>query len=126
MPKTLWDLLEEAKATVPEVDCAEALRLLDAEGWQVLDVREPDEFQSGCIAGAINIPRGYLEIMAEPNHPKRSEHLMDRDKKWLIVCSGGRRSLLAGKTLQQIGFENVASLAPGMTGWVQEGQEVEA
>lgn len=124
MPKTLWDLLEEARATVPEVDCDAAQQMLESGEWDILDVREPEEFDSGHIPGAINVPRGYLEVKAEPEHPKHDVRMADRSKKWLLVCSGGHRSLLAGKALQRMGFSELVSLKPGLTGWVNEGREL--
>ena len=124
MPKTLWDLLEEAKATVPEVDCQAAQQMLESGEWGVLDVREPEEFVEGHIPGAINVPRGYLEIKAEPEHPKHDPRVSDRSKKWVIVCSGGRRSLLAGKAMQEMGFSGLVSLEPGMSGREKENREL--
>lgn len=124
MPKTLWDLLEEAKATVSEVDCQAAQQMLEGGEWSVLDVREPEEFEGGHIPGAINVPRGYIEIKAERGHPKHDPRITDRTKKWVIVCSGGRRSLLAGKAMQEMGFSDLVSLEPGMTGWENEGREL--
>ena len=61
---TFRDLLTAAKAEITEVDTATVAGYLD-QGWSLLDVREPDEYQEGAIAGAIHIPRGLLEAQVE-------------------------------------------------------------
>ena len=58
--KTLMDFVKQAKAKIQEVEVSEVRGLLN-DGYQVLDVREPAEFLSGSIEGALNVPRGTLE-----------------------------------------------------------------
>ena len=62
------ELLEQAKARVDEVDPAGAEALL-ADGWELLDVREPDEFEQGTVEGSLPIPRGQLESTIESRMP---------------------------------------------------------
>lgn len=118
MPKTLEDYVSAAKAVVPEVSPQEAAALL--EDRLVLDVREPDEYAEGHMPGAVNVSRGFLEVKADPSHPKKSEALQDRDQKVLVYCAGGIRSLLAAQTLQEMGFKDVVSMAGGYTAWTKE------
>ena len=61
---TFRDLLSAAKAEIREVDTATASDLI-AGGSLVLDVREPDEYDQGALAGAVHIPRGHLEAQVE-------------------------------------------------------------
>ncbi len=115
--KSLEQYIEEAKKEVDEVSPVEARKLAEAGGWLILDVREPDEFKEGHLPGAINVSRGFLEVKADATHPKRDERLQNRNQKLLCYCAGGIRSLLASKTLIEMGFEEVISMEEGFTGW---------
>jgi len=129
MAKSLADLVAEALREVEEVPPEEARRRLDAperEGWHFVDVREPDEFAAGHVPGARSFPRGFLEVRADLEHPKRDPWLADRDRPLLLYCGGGNRSALAARTLQQMGFTRVASMAEGFSGWTRRGYPAES
>ncbi len=128
MPKSLKDLVREALAEIEEISAEEAKRRLAAaerEGWHFLDVREPDEFAAGRIPGAYNVPRGVLEVKADLEHAKRDTWLEDRSRPLVIYCGGGQRSALAARSLQQMGFERVVSMAGGWSAWSGRGYAVE-
>lgn len=114
--KTLMDFVKAAKSRITEVEISEVVGLLD-EGYQVLDVREPPEYISGTIDGAINVPRGTLEAAADHQYPGRNEDMMDRDKKWLLFCATSGRSAMAADTLQLMGFKNIKNINGGMAAW---------
>lgn len=76
----------------------------------VVDVREKHEWNEGHIPGAIHVPRGFLELQIE-------EAVPDKDKTVLLYCAGGVRSLMAGQTLQQMGYRNAISMAGGFGQW---------
>ena len=78
-----------------------------AEGWVVLDVREPFEWADGHIEGAILIPLGDL--------PARVREL-DPQAHTLVVCHVGARSASATAWLRNQGHD-VANLAGGMDAW---------
>jgi sulfur-carrier protein adenylyltransferase/sulfurtransferase len=80
----------------------------------LIDVREPDEYQQGAIAGAVHIPRGYLEQRIEAEVP-------DRDRPVILYCAGGIRSAFAAATLEELGYTNVASMRGGFTEWKNQG-----
>jgi rhodanese-related sulfurtransferase len=126
--KTLDDFVNDALTVVKEITPEEARRRLEApdrEGWEFLDVREPDEFAAGHLPGARLSPRGFLEVRADLSHPKRDPWLADRSRKLILYCGGGNRSALAAQTLLQMGFEEVLSMAEGFAGWTQRGYPVE-
>ncbi len=126
--KSLADFVNAALLRVDEISPQETKRLLDApdhEGWHIVDVREPDEFAAGRIPGARNIPRGFLEVRADLDHPKRDRWLADRSRKLVVYCGGGNRSALAAQTLQEMGFERVVSMAEGFSGWTHRDYPVE-
>jgi molybdopterin/thiamine biosynthesis adenylyltransferase/rhodanese-related sulfurtransferase len=109
------DLLAAAKAEIREVDTAAAEALIASGGVAVLDVREPDEYDQGAIPGAVHIPRGHLEAQVEGR-------LVDKGQPVVVYCAGGVRSAFAAKTLQELGYADVVSMAGGFGKWKDEGR----
>ncbi len=114
--KTLMDFVKAAKSQITEVEVMQVVALLD-EGYQVLDVREPGEFASGTIDGALNIPRGVLEAASDHQYPGKSADMQDRDKKWLLLCATSGRSAMAASVMQQMGFKNIKNINGGIAAW---------
>jgi sulfur-carrier protein adenylyltransferase/sulfurtransferase len=109
------ELLQRVKAEIDEIDAQSARELLDtAEPPLLVDVRRRDEWDEGHIPGAIHIPRGSLESRIEKAEP-------DRDRPILVYCSAGERSAFAARTLGELGYEDVTSLAGGFTDWKRNG-----
>lgn len=128
MPRSLADFVSEALEVIEEISpegAAQILEKADQAGWDFIDVREPDEFAAGHIPGARNYPRGFLEVRADLEHPKRDPWLEDRGRKMILYCGGGHRSALAAKSLQEMGFARALSLAEGWTGWTKRDLPVE-
>jgi len=124
---TLWkvmasyrELLQQVKAEIDEVGAADARERVAPAGGATLflDVREQDEWDEGAVPGAIHIPRGQLESRIEGLLP-------DRSREIVVYCAGGSRSAFAAKSLGELGYENVASLAGGFTDWKRNGYPVE-
>ena len=82
----------------------------------MLDVREPDEHEQGALVGALHIPRGHLEAQIEGR-------IVDKNAPVIVYCAGGVRSAFAAKTLQELGYTNVLSMAGGFGKWKDEGRE---
>ena len=112
---TFRDLLATTKSQITEIDTASAEAAIAAGGVVVLDVREPDEFEQGALAGAVHIPRGHLEAQVE-------NKISDHDAQVLVYCAGGVRSAFAAKTLGELGYTNVLSVAGGFGKWKNEGR----
>jgi molybdopterin/thiamine biosynthesis adenylyltransferase/rhodanese-related sulfurtransferase len=110
------ELLAATKAEIREVDTAEADELRRQPGAVVLDVREPDEYEQGAIPGAVHIARGTLESAIENRIP-------DRAAKLVVHCAGGVRSAFAAKTLTELGYTDVVSVAGGFNKWKDEGRD---
>jgi molybdopterin/thiamine biosynthesis adenylyltransferase/rhodanese-related sulfurtransferase len=111
MPKTFKDLMDEARREVPEWSIDQVKeRLANGQDYLLLDVREREEYREGHLAGAVSLPRGFLEIRAEQSAP-------DKDRPIIAYCAGGTRSLLAGKQLKAMGYQNVVSMAGGYSAW---------
>jgi len=112
------ELLQQVRAEIAELDAEHARELIDGGDPVVVDVREQDEWDEGHIPGAVHIPRGHLESRIERAAP-------DPSRRVLLYCSAGNRSAFAAKTLEEMGFEDVASLAGGFTDWKRNGFPVE-
>jgi molybdopterin/thiamine biosynthesis adenylyltransferase/rhodanese-related sulfurtransferase len=112
---TFRDLLANAKSQIVEVDTATAEARIEAGNVFVLDVREPDEYDEGALADAVHIPRGHLEAQIE-------SRALDRDQTIVVYCAGGVRSAFAARTLQELGYSDVLSMAGGFGKWKDEGR----
>ena len=93
-----------------EVDL-EQFEAAHAAGATVLDVRNPDEYVAGHVAGAVLIPLGELAT--------RQDEIPEGDPLY-VICALGGRSLTATKALLEAGYEAV-SVAGGTNGWVERG-----
>jgi molybdopterin/thiamine biosynthesis adenylyltransferase/rhodanese-related sulfurtransferase len=111
---TFRDLLSAAKAEIAEVSTETAAAHI-VEGYTVLDVREPDEYQEGALLDAIHIPRGHLESQIESRIPDKTTPVM-------IYCAGGVRSAFAARTMQELGYTTVESMEGGYGRWKDEGR----
>jgi molybdopterin/thiamine biosynthesis adenylyltransferase/rhodanese-related sulfurtransferase len=109
---TYRELLQQVKSEIEEVDARGAQELLDSS--VLVDVREEDEWSEGHIPGAVHVARGFLESRIEQVAPDRSQTVV-------LYCAGGSRSAFAAKTLGELGYENVVSLAGGFTDWKRNG-----
>lgn len=84
----------------------------------IVDVREPDEFRQAHIPGSILAPRGILESCCEWNFKETIPELVEaREREIVVVCRSGYRSVLAAKSMEILGYTNVASLKTGLRGW---------
>jgi rhodanese-related sulfurtransferase len=92
----------------------------------VVDIREPEERRAnGAIAGSVSAPRGMLEFYADPASPYHKDGF-DPERRVILHCASGGRSALAVKSLQELGYSNIAHLDKGFNGWKEQGQPVEA
>ena len=108
------DLLAQAKSAITEVDTADAATRIE-RGVIVLDVREPDEYEQGALPSALHIPRGHLEAQIETK-------IVDKSAPIVVYCAGGVRSAFAAKTLAELGYTDVVSMAGGFGKWKDEGR----
>jgi thioredoxin 1 len=85
---------------------------------QLIDVRTPSEFQSGFIAGALN-----LDINGDDY--SRQVASLDKSKPVLVYCLSGGRSASAARGLRQSGFQEVTELEGGIMAWNRAGLPLE-
>lgn len=129
MARTLAEMVATARSEAREISPAEAAEAdSNAELDLIVDVREPAEYQESHVARAINIPRGLLELKADPASPGADAVLStDRSARVLVYCTKGpgARSLLAAQTLTSMGYERVEVLGGGLMAWADAGLPVE-
>ncbi|MCK7548880.1 rhodanese-like domain-containing protein [Marinobacter koreensis] len=116
--KSAHDLVEDARKEIQEVSLEkadEAIRQADL----LLDVRDPDEYRSAHIPGAVNISRGMLEFKFS-NDPS----LENRDMKIVLYCKTSGRAALSAQSLKAMGYRNVQSIEGGFDAWVDAGKDV--
>jgi sulfur-carrier protein adenylyltransferase/sulfurtransferase len=116
--------LKDVKAQIREVDLETVRKTVEARKGQggdgngtgpiLIDVREKDEWTEGFIPGARWIPRGFLELRIEDQIPEPSAEI-------ILYCAGGNRSALAARSLAELGYTNVKSMAGGFGAWKRAG-----
>ena len=110
-------LLAEANAVIETISVPDLDYLLDDGDTVLVDVRETVERESvGQIPGSVHAPRGLLEFQADPDSPVYNPDL-NPESRLILYCGTGGRSALAAKTLIDMGFSDVASLAGGYQAW---------
>ena len=110
-------LLAEANAQIETVSVQDLDFALDDSDTVLVDVRETVERESqGAIPGSVHAPRGLLEFHADPESPAYNKEL-DPECRLILYCGTGGRSALAAKTLLDMGYSDVASLAGGYAAW---------
>jgi molybdopterin/thiamine biosynthesis adenylyltransferase/rhodanese-related sulfurtransferase len=114
------EYIRKVKEQIQEVDPKEVKPLVESpNGVVVVDVREQSEFEQAHLPGAKHVPRSYLEQRIEGA-------AKDRSGRVVLYCQSGSRSALAAHTLkEELGYENVESMAGGITLWKDRGYPVE-
>jgi rhodanese-related sulfurtransferase len=72
----------------------------------------------------MHVPRGMLEFWLDPTSPYYSGKV-DPEKRIIIYCAGGGRSVLAADVLREMGFPSVANFETGFNSWAAAGLPVE-
>jgi rhodanese-related sulfurtransferase len=120
VPDSVKDLVARTKTQVRTIDMAAFKTALDARAaGLIVDVREPDEYRSGHVPGAINIPRGQIELAIWPHvgYPDST----DLGKRITLYCGSGTRCILAAKSLKDLGFTNVFAVDMRLADWAKAG-----
>lgn len=121
--KKMNDYMEEANAIVPRISGAEAVTHKDDDNAVFIDVRDQYMIaESGTIDGAHHVPRGLFEFVADADSPMFNP-IFEPSKTFYLVCGAGGMAALAGKTLKDMGFENVVNIG-GFSEWREAGGPV--
>ena len=118
-PKFL-QLVNDVKSRVKETNVNDVKQRLDrGERFHLVDVREESEWAKGHVPGAVHLGKGVIERDVEEKFPDPAAELV-------LYCGGGFRSALAARSLQEMGYRAVWSLAGGERGWREAGYPVTA
>ena len=108
-------IVEAARNEIAECEASDVRKMMDdGAPLVVVDVRERHEFEAGHLVGAVHIGKGVIERDVE-------KHDFADDARIVLYCGGGYRSAIAAKSLQDMGWTNVASLWGGWRGILAEG-----
>lgn len=108
-------LVNDAKTRIREVTVAETRTRMSANpNAKLIDVREDNEWQAAHATGAEHLGKGIIERDIEEKVPDKSTEL-------ILYCGGGYRSALAADVLQNMGYNNVYSMAGGWKAWKESG-----
>ncbi len=105
-----WEQAGMKLSTVPQISVHDLHKAIEENGYtiQVVDVRNPSEWNSGHISTAISKPLGKLS---------KSLGDLDPAKLTAVHCQGGYRSSIATSILQRAGFRNVINVTGGFDAW---------
>ncbi len=122
--KSAKDFLDEANAVVPKITPNEGIAKHATGGSVFVDVRDSGAIaQSGTIAGAQRVSRGMMEFAADPDTPFHNDKLTP-EADIVLICGAGGQAALAGKTLKDMGFQNVSNVG-GFAAWKEAGGPTE-
>jgi rhodanese-related sulfurtransferase len=124
MSLTLKQLMDTAQAAVPKIDVATARVKLSSDDALLVDVRDaPEVEKTGRVVGAHHVSRGMLEFRADPESPYHDKNFR-KDRPVIVYCASGGRAALAGKVLQDMGYQQVYNLG-AFKDWADAGGEVD-
>jgi rhodanese-related sulfurtransferase len=104
----LWPAIQGASAG--GLSTANAVQLINRERAVVVDVCEPEEFATGHVGGARNVPVGQLE-------QRLPEVVKNKTVPLILVCASGARANRALAVAKKLGYEKAHVLAGGLKAW---------
>jgi rhodanese-related sulfurtransferase len=116
---TITDIKGSEKNTYINVTVTQGKEMIDRGEVFILDVRAPDEYASGHIKNSTLL--AVQDIPAQELDIKLKE--ISKDRKILVYCRSGRRSVLASTILVDNGFSQVYNMKGGITEWMNAGYE---
>ena len=120
------ELVRRAEEEIETWSVEDAKAKLNDPSVQFVDIRDIRELgKLGTIPGAFHAPRGMLEFWVDPDSPY-AKPIFQEDKTFLLFCGSGWRSALSVKTLQDMGFNNVAHIGGGFSAWSKADGPIEA
>ena len=125
MTKTAMGYLAEANDIVPRLSVEDAMAKHGDSKVVIIDVRDGKAIdETGTIAGALRIPRGFIEFAADETTDFHNASIT-KDKEILVVCAAGGMAALTGRTLTEMGYDKVYNIG-GFSAWKDAGGPVES
>ncbi|MGE0130376.1 MAG: rhodanese-like domain-containing protein [Blastocatellales bacterium] len=111
-----WDQAGLPAATIPQIAVDELKHWQDEKrDVQVIDVRQPGEYRSGHVPGAVSAPLAHVAEISG----------FDPSRQTAVICAGGYRSSAATGILARLGFRNLFNVVGGTSAWINAGYAVE-
>tara|TARA_Y100000817_G_C16515134_1_gene393010 strand:+ start:31 stop:429 length:399 start_codon:yes stop_codon:yes gene_type:complete len=112
--KSSKELVDKANESIKVMSAEQVKNAYEKGDVTLIDVRDIRElWKEGTIKDSIHIPRGMLEFWMDPQSPYYQEKKIGNFKNIVLFCAIGFRSALATKSLQEMGFNNVANVNGG-------------
>jgi rhodanese-related sulfurtransferase len=114
------EMVERAAKEIKTITVEQLKTKIDSfEMFNLIDVREANEYNFGYIPGAVNIPRGILEfnIGKEEFWESTGYYFPEKTEEFVLYCKKGSRSILAAQSLMKIGYTNVVIIKGGWKKW---------
>ena len=92
------------------ISCTDAVLLMNKEKANIIDVRRPDEFKTGSIAGAKNIEITKIDAQL-------ASAVKNKEAPMVLICATGARSQGALRLAQKLGYTRVFSMSGGLKAW---------
>ena len=125
MPKTVEEMLAEARSRLDRVEPEEADAAMQ-DGAVLVDIRsDAQRAADGTVPMAVRIPRNVLEWRCDPSSDWRDERVSDPARRIVVMCDEGYQSSLAALVLQDLGLERATDLVGGFQAWRAAGLPVE-
>ena len=109
---------QSGQKAVKEIEVDEARAIIEegkgSPGFVILDVRTAGEYSDGHIEGSTNI-----DVRSESFKDKLGK--LDKSKTYLVYCLAGKRSDVAVKTMEVMGFTDIYDMPGGILGWQEAG-----
>jgi len=123
-PRTVAELLAEARSGLCRLSPAEAMRAIQ-RGAILVDTRPEWQGRAdGDIPGAVVVERNHLEWRCDPASPARVPEATDHAVAWIVCCDEGFSSSLAAASLQSLGLHRATDLIGGFRAWRAAGLPV--
>ena len=125
MPKTVDQLLAEARARLERVT-AEQAHAEQQDGALLIDTRTYEQRREvGSVPGAIVLDRTVFEWRLDPASPSHLPEVRDHGARIIVLCRQGYSSSLAAASLQELGLHRATDVVGGVEAWIASGLPIE-
>jgi rhodanese-related sulfurtransferase len=125
VPRSVEELLADARARLTRVEPLEAKAAADRGEALIVDIRQDRQRErDGVVPGAVFVPRNELEWRADPVSQWRDDRLHD-GRRVVVMCDEGYQSSLAAAVLHELGLEGATDLVGGFQSWRSAGLPVD-
>jgi len=107
MLKTIPEVIAQARDSLTLINAEEAIVLAKQKNCVVIDVREPSEYAEKSAKGAVNIPRGLLEMKMLQLYPNETQAIF-------LHCATGVRAIFSAEQLKRVGYLDVAVITSSL------------